>query len=110
MGASGCSRADVSSILFDRMVYCWTVLPGVEIRFTQAARKHRIGRASARYVMASTTPTATTTGQGNDAWQYIGPDERGRELEVIAVEITPKPSGGEHYLLVIHVMPTNLRS
>jgi hypothetical protein len=56
----------------------------VEIRFTQAARKHRIGRASVRYVMATTTPAAVTTGQGNPGWRYVGPDERGRELEIIA--------------------------
>ena len=83
-------------------------IDGVAIRFTQAARKHRIGRASARHVMATTTPTATTTEQGNDAWQYLGPDERGRELEVIAVEVVSPPKG-QSYLLVIHVMPTSLR-
>ena len=80
----------------------------MEIRFTQAARRHRIGRASARHVMASATPTKTTTDQGNDAWQFIGPDERGRELEVIAVDVDP-PEDGESYLLVIHAMPTSLR-
>jgi hypothetical protein len=58
--------------------------------------------------MASATPTATTTDQGDDAWQFIGPDERGRELEVIAVDVDP-PEGGESYLLVIHAMPTSLR-
>jgi hypothetical protein len=37
-----------------------------------------------------------------------GPGERGRELEVIAVEIE---QAGERdpFLLVIHVMPTSLR-
>jgi len=58
--------------------------------------------------MASATPTATTTDQGDDAWQFIGPDERGRELEVIAVDVDP-PEDGESYLLVIHAMPTSLR-
>lgn len=80
----------------------------MEIRFTQAARKHRVGRASVRYVMANAAPSATTTDQGNDAWQYIGPDERGRELEVIAVELM-SPQDCQSYLLVIHVMPTSLR-
>jgi hypothetical protein len=79
----------------------------VEIRFTQAARKHRIGRASARHVMATSTPTAMMTGQGNAAWLYIGLDESDRELEVIAVEIWPDQD--PPYLLVIHVMPTSLR-
>lgn len=80
----------------------------VEIRFTQAARKHRVGKASARYVMSITTPTETTTTQGNPAWRYAGRDGRGRELEIVAVEL----EGDEQspaVLLVIHVMPTRLR-
>jgi hypothetical protein len=79
----------------------------VEIRFTQAARRHRIGRASARYVMASAIPTAITTDHGNPGWFYLGPDERDRELEIVAVQI--ERDDGEPFLLVIHVMPTNLR-
>lgn len=80
----------------------------MEIRFTQAARKHRIGRASVRHVMATTTPAGVITEQGNPGWRYTGPDERGRELEIIAVEITAQ-QGKEAFLLVIHVMPTSLR-
>jgi hypothetical protein len=49
----------------------------------------------------------TTTIGGADAWLWIGSDERGRELEIIAVDLTP--AEGEPYLLVIHVMPTQLR-
>jgi hypothetical protein len=76
------------------------------IRFTQVARKHRIGRGSARHVLASTQPTAVTTTSGTEAWLYVGPDERGRELEIIQVE----PADPQRpYLLVIHVMPTHLR-
>lgn len=81
-------------------------MAGMEIRFTQAARKHRIGRASARYVMARTEPTPTRTARGNVAWRYVGPDERRRELEIVVVEV-----GDDHgglVLLVIHVMPTRL--
>jgi hypothetical protein len=37
--------------------------------------------------MAGTTPSLVTTSQGKDAWLYIGPDERNRELEIIAVEV-----------------------
>jgi hypothetical protein len=59
----------------------------LEIRFTQAARKHRIGRASVRHVMSTVIPAGIVTTQGSQAWIYIGADERGRELEVIAVEI-----------------------
>lgn len=75
----------------------------MELRFTQAARKHRIGRAHVRYVVATTSPTGTTTNQGNRAWLYIGTDTRGVELEVIAVELDAQT------LLVTHVMPTALR-
>ena len=80
----------------------------LEIRFTQAARKHRIGRASVRHVMATVTPAGTVTAQGNLAWVYTGDDERGRELEVIAVEIGQE-EGQDPFLLVIHAMPTSLR-
>jgi hypothetical protein len=80
----------------------------LQIRFTQAARKHRIGRASVRHVMATVTPVGTVTAQGNLAWIYTGDDERGRELEVIAVEIDQKEGRGP-FLLVIHAMPASLR-
>jgi hypothetical protein len=80
----------------------------LEIRFTQAARKHRIGGASVRHVMSTVIPAGTVTTQGNQAWVYLGADERGRELEVIAVEIGPQ-QGQRPYLLVIHAMPTSLR-
>jgi hypothetical protein len=79
----------------------------VEIRFTQAARRHRIGRSSARHVMATTTPTEVTTAQGNPGWRYVGRDQRNRDLEIIAVEVTL--DDGASYLLVIHVMPITLR-
>ncbi len=78
-----------------------------EIRFAQSARKHRIGRASARHVMASTEPALAITRGGAEAWLYTGSDERGRELEIIAVEV--HPAGAAPYLLVLHVMPTLLR-
>ena len=77
-----------------------------EVRFTQSARRHRIGRASARYVLAMTDPTPVTTRSGADAWLYVGPDERGRELEIVALEVT---NAGQPFLLVINVMPTQLR-
>ena len=54
--------------------------------------------------MAHSTPIATTTNRGDVAWQWIGPDERGRELEIIAVE-TQGEQDAAPILLVIHVMP-----
>ena len=80
---------------------------GARIRFTQAARTHRVGRASARHVMAGVVLTNTSTHRGSPAWFYVGSDERGRELEIIATEVVA-PTGKE-ILLVVHVMPTALR-
>ncbi len=57
--------------------------------------------------MATAESDAVTTASGAEAWCWIGPDERGRELEVLAIEIEPEDA--EPYLLVIHVMPTQLR-
>jgi hypothetical protein len=79
---------------------------GWEIRFTQSARRHRIGRASARHVLATIDPTPVTTSSGADAWLYVGPDEQGRELEIVALEVV---DAVQPYLLVIHVMLTQLR-
>lgn len=74
-----------------------------EIRFTQSARKHRIGKARALYVIENYQPMEVgdpKTGDQNLRW--IGVDDKGLELEIIAV-VTPE------YLLVIHVMPYRFR-
>ena len=68
---------------------------------------HRVGRASARHVMAGTTPAQTTTHRGSPGWRCVGPDDRGRELEIIAVQVVDP--AGEEVMLVVHVMPTALR-
>ena len=81
--------------------------PERRLRWTQSARRHRIGCGSARYAMERAQPTRTTTVGGANAWLWIGADERGRELEIIAVEI--EPDDDVPYLLVIHVMPTPFR-
>ena len=57
--------------------------------------------------MAGVVPTSTSTHRGSPAWLYVGPDDRGRELEIIATEVVD-PTGEEN-LLVVHVMPTALR-
>jgi len=59
-------------------------------------------------MLATTYPTPVSTSSGANAWLYIGPDERGRELEIIALEVQPTDAA-QPYLLVIHDMPTQLR-
>ncbi|MDQ2707446.1 MAG: hypothetical protein M3Z25_07325 [Actinomycetota bacterium] len=74
-----------------------------EVRYTQSARKHRIGRAHARHVMDTAEPVREPgTGQQKDRLTWTGPDDRGVELEIVAVDLPD-------YLLVIHVMPANFR-
>jgi len=73
------------------------------IRFTRGSRKHRIGRASARHVIDTATPFVET----DDVTEavittWVGTDDRGRELEIIAIE---RPD----CQLIIHVMPTHYR-
>ncbi len=73
------------------------------IRFTQAARKHRIGRAHALHVIKTVEPERTPgSGAKHDRLSWVGDDDRGVELEIIAVDVP-------EYLLVIHVMPTQYR-
>lgn len=73
------------------------------IRFTRGSRKHRVGKTSALHVIATSSANVSTdepTGETTLSW--MGPDERGRELEIVALE---KPD----CFLVIHVMPTHYR-
>ncbi len=58
--------------------------------------------------MANTTPVGATTSKGTRGWCWVGDDERGRRLEVVAVE-TQRDRDLEPVLLVIHVMPTHYR-
>jgi hypothetical protein len=52
--------------------------------------------------MATCEPRGLTTNYGKPGWLYRGRDDTGRELEVIAVDVTER---GREYVLVIHVMP-----
>jgi len=72
-------------------------------RFARSARKHRIGRAHVMHVIETVSPSDVAAVGEFDARQvWLGPDDRGVELEIVAVVLP-----GE--LLVIHVMPTALR-
>jgi hypothetical protein len=49
--------------------------------------------------MATVAPVAVTTSGGASGWLYVGTDDRGVALEIIAVELE-----GD-VLLVVHAMP-----
>jgi len=59
------------------------------------------------HVMTMTDGRPVTTERGDSGLLFIGPDDRGVELEVLVAKVTP--IGKEELLLVIHVMPTALR-
>jgi hypothetical protein len=71
----------------------------VLIEFTQSARKHRIGRARVRQVLADPIAEAILPAeQGRqERLVFVGDDESGRALEVMAVRT-------DKGLLVIHAM------
>jgi hypothetical protein len=73
----------------------------VEILFVKSARKHKIGRAKAVYVMLTSTPTIELV-HAREEWKWVGLDERGLLLEIIAIKEHAK-------LTVIHVMPRDFR-
>ncbi len=67
--------------------------------FWKSARKHRIGKARARYVIDRTIPTRVLAeGDATPRLRWVGPDDRGVLLEVIALETSEA-------IVVIHVMP-----
>ncbi len=75
----------------------------MEIRYTQSARKHRIGKARVNYVMENNSHIVISSQDGGKVqWVWIAKDDRGLELEIVAVVL-------ELYVLVTHVMPTSLR-
>jgi hypothetical protein len=74
-----------------------------EIRFTASARKHKIGKAHALFVVENYEPTLFSDLDGAEVkWHWQGFDDRGLELEVIGVEKLD-------VIVVIHVMPFNFR-
>jgi hypothetical protein len=71
------------------------------IRFARSALRHSIGEDRARHVIEHCPdpiyPSLARSGE-DDRVLFLGPDQHGVPLEVLAVEL----AGGE--LLVIHVM------
>lgn len=80
----------------------------MELRFTQAARRHGIGRARAIHAMASVPVRRERNSRGEMQTEWVACDDRGLELEIIAVETTDLKTG-RPILLVLHVMPTAFR-
>lgn len=74
------------------------------IRFAKSARRHKIGRASARFVIANSPWFDAYTTDGELRRWWVDDDERGRELEIMAIT---GPRDGSCF--VVHVMPTQLR-
>lgn len=71
----------------------------MRIRFAQAARKHRVSAGRARHVIDNPVVTLTLPASDpgiDDRLVFLGDDQTGRALEVVAVQL---PDG----LLVIHV-------
>lgn len=74
-----------------------------KIRFISGARKHKIGRAHARFVIENNL-AVRTPGQNEFEHRlfWIGVDNRGLELEIAGIEF-------EDEILIIHVMPRDFR-
>ena len=68
-----------------------------KVLFSQSARKHKIGRAHALYVMNLYDFQVDPGDFNRRSW--VGIDSSGRELEIAGIDL------GD-YFLVIHVMPT----
>ena len=76
-----------------------------KINFSQSARKHRIGKAHVLSVISNfeaARAVAPDESGKADRLVWVGRDDRGLELEVIAIEI-------DKTLMVIQVMPTSFR-
>lgn len=73
------------------------------IRWYASARRHRVGKAHARYVINTAEPDRVPASESSDArLVWVGSDDRGVKLEIVALDL-------EEAVVVIHVMPTALR-
>lgn len=68
----------------------------------RSARRHKIGKAHILKAMQNAGQPTVHDGEA-DALHYVGIDDRGVELHVIAVPDDRHPEG----LAVIHAMPTS---
>ena len=82
---------------------CRAIILGVVIAFAQSARRHKIGQARVRHVVkhpffTDRVPAPPGSLLPDDRLVFLGDDQTGRPLEVMAVELD---DGG---LLGIHAM------
>lgn len=72
---------------------------GVDIEFTQSARRHKVGRGRIRQVLADPVAVVRIEEESGPRVRllFLGDDATGRALEVIAVEERDR-------LVVIHAM------
>ena len=75
----------------------------MDLNFTQSARKHRIGKTRAVFVIETVHPIRVHGNSGDpDRLIWIGLDNRGLMLEIEALVLPD-------CILVIHVMPHRFR-
>ena len=75
----------------------------MDLIFTQSARKHRIGKTRAVFVIETVQPVRVHGDSDDpDRLIWIGPDNRGLILEIEALVLPD-------CILVIHVMPHRFR-
>jgi len=76
---------------------------GRTLRWYRSARRHRIGKAHAKFVIDSVVPDHVPASAIADArLVWIGEDDRGIELEIVALDLVDA-------IVVVHVLPTALR-
>lgn len=77
----------------------------MDLKWARAATRHRISRERSRYVIEhcglrfEQEPPAAAPARANSRLVFLGDDEEGVALEVMAVELK------DESLLVIHAMP-----
>ena len=99
--SSNLKRCNLTKSLTDNIV-AHNIGDG-EYRFTQSARKHRIAKGRALFVIDNCLPQEMphfVPGERKMFWQ--GLDERGLNLEIVGIQIGS-------IVLVIHVMPSEFR-
>jgi hypothetical protein len=74
---------------------------GLVVRIARSGRKHRVGK---RHILSAMVDAGLPDVVG-DTLHYLGTDDRGLELEIVAVP----DNSGRADLTVIHAMPTGFR-